>query len=85
MSNYSVSVTDAKINFNKLLNQITKSGDSVTIFKHSKPIAVISPATNASITNLETLQAMQEAEEIVKDKNHKHFDTPEDLFLALGI
>ena len=43
-----VSITEARNNFSRLGAAVVESGESVTVFRNSKPWVVISPANQAS-------------------------------------
>lgn len=42
----SVTVTDFKARCHQILDQISQTGESVTVTKHGKPIAVVSPVAS---------------------------------------
>lgn len=44
---YTVSVAEARNNFSKIGSEVVRSGKSVTVFRHSKPWLIISPAEGA--------------------------------------
>ena len=48
---YTVSVAEARNNFSKIGSEVVRSGKSVTVFRHSKPWLVISPAEGAEASD----------------------------------
>lgn len=82
MTMKTVSVAEARANFSKIGEAINRTGDPVTVFKHSKPYLVIMPAAYEA-PNAETRAAMTEAETILADPDRKHFSSFEDLMAAL--
>lgn len=57
---YTVSVAEARNNFSKIGSEVVRSGKSVTVFRHSKPWLVISPAKGAKADDSETSSYEQE-------------------------
>lgn len=82
MTMNTVSVAEARANFSKIGEAINRTGNPVTVFKHSKPYLVIMPAAYKE-PNAETRAAMADAEQIISDPNRSHYSSFEDLMAAL--
>ena len=80
-----VSVSEARPDWNKFRCRWSETRKSVTVFKGSTPYLVISPAPLAKEPNEETLEAFRELEEIRKDPSHRTHEDADELFAALGI
>lgn len=85
-----VSVSEARENFSKIGMIVENTGESVTVFKNSKPWLVISPAiTNDYLEqndtlNEETLEAMREVKIMAKNKEPR-FETLEEMMESLNV
>lgn len=77
-----VTVAEARANFSKLSSAVNASGESITVFRNSKPWVVISPA-RPSTPNIETSKAMAEAEEILSNPKKQRFTSFEDMMEGL--
>lgn len=74
---YTVGLTEAKVNFNKIARAVNETGRPVTIFKRNKPYVTIVPASDSF--NAETLTAIEE----LKDAPVHH--DIEEIFDSIGI
>lgn len=83
MSTQTVTVAEARANFSRIGEAVNKTGEPVTVFRHSKPWLVITPAADFNEPNEETQAAMIEADAILSDRSRKHFKTLEDMMAAI--
>ncbi len=75
-----VSAVDARANFSKIGAAVAKTGESVTVFKNSKPWLVISPA---EIPNDETVAAIEDTRAAAADPSTTRFSNFEDMMASL--
>ncbi len=85
-------MAEAKTQLSKLAKAANKTGESITVFRNSKPWIEIRPLAYRpepiSYGDLpdETKRALAEADDIDKHpERYPHFDTPEELFAELGL
>ena len=83
MSMFTVGLSEAKANLNKIANLVNETGQSVTVFKRNRPYITISPAQETP--NEETLEAMRQSEAMRNDPRTKIYRSAEELFSELGI
>lgn len=83
MAHLTIGVTDARANFNKLTNEVAKTGQPVTIYKNNKPFVVVSPASYCGITNAETIDALEQSDQLIHDEQHQFYGSVEDFMDAL--
>lgn len=82
MTTKTVSAVDARANFSKIGAAVVKTGESVTVFKNSKPWLVISPA---EVPNDETAAAIEEARVAAAEPSTVRFDNFEDMMALLKV
>lgn len=84
-----IGMAEAKTNFSKLTANANATGIPITVFKNNKPWVEIRPLASQKddFVNIpkETLEAIQETENLIADPNRITYKTAEELFKALGI
>jgi prevent-host-death family protein len=85
---YTVGFTEAKANLGRITTEVNRTGDPVTVLKNNKPWVVIYPAQakpqQERVVNLETLAAMDEAEQMASDPARAHYTNVTDMLEALN-
>lgn len=51
---YTIGLTEAKMRFNALAEQVNRTGTAVTVYKRNKPFVTIAPAAAAPVPGGET-------------------------------
>lgn len=90
MSVLTVGISEAKANLSKLIDQVNKTNETVTIFKNNAPVAEIRPAQAVQPIPFEQLpastkEAILEGEKAVATGNYSDFKPVENVFSELGI
>lgn len=84
-----VGMAEAKTNFSKLTANVNATGVPVTVFKNNKPWVEIrplaTPRNDFKAMPAETIEAIQETEDMLADSAHVTYASAEDLFAALGL
>ncbi len=84
-----VGMAEAKTNFSKLTANVNATGVPVTVFKNNKPWVEIrplaTPRDDFKGMPAETIEAIQETEDMLADPAHVTYTSADDLFAALGL
>lgn len=84
-----VGMAEAKTNFSKLTANVNATGVPVTVFKNNKPWVEIrplaTPRDDFEGMPAETIEAIQETEDMLADHAHVTYTSADDLFAALGL
>ena len=80
-----VGMSDAKTNFSRLTADANRTGQSITVFKNNRPWVEIRPLATENALPEETLEAMEQADELAADPDHVVYRTAESLFSALDL
>ena len=81
------SIAEARANFSQIVNKVRATQQPIVVFKNSKPWVTINPIAEDddyyTITNPETIAAIKEANEMLKDKE-AGYNNVKDLVNALN-
>lgn len=66
---YTVSIAEARNNFSKIGSEVVRSGKSVTVFRHSKPWLIISPAEGAEASDSDSSAYERELNALLERRN----------------
>ncbi|MEG0619516.1 MAG: hypothetical protein RR477_00105 [Raoultibacter sp.] len=73
-----VTVAEARAHFSKIGSAVNATGESVTVFRNSKPWLIIAPVEEKA-PNVETRKAMMEADELLSNPERQRFSSFEDM------
>lgn len=80
---YTIGLTEAKANLNKIAQRVNETGRPVTVFKRNRPYVTIGPVQETP--NDETMEALREMDSIRRDPTARTYQSADELFDDLGL
>lgn len=84
MAVVTVSSADFRQNMKRVVDAMNREGTAVTVIRNSKPWFKIEPIVEREPSD-DMLCALEEARAMRNNPNAKTYDSPQDVFAALGI